>query len=299
MCITNRRCPAVPSATKACSAAGECTSSTSASPRRPSSMAWPLPTASVLTCHPLSRVNAGSSSSSSPESWVLVVVARISDFSAEGPAAGGAGAAGTAAPHEQQHRRQDQGGDRVAHQVSLSATVQSRTTLECRGMTRYREIGEELARRVLAGDLVPGDELPGIRELGRQWSTTPSTASRAQRALAEAGLIELAGTAARPRRRRRACSLRVASCTATSSCGWRGATTPLSTWWSADSAGTWCRCRPTAAPPACARSPRVAPTPPRPTSCTTAAGTTHPSPAPCCVAAVRIWCTCGGASRGC
>ena len=53
-------------------------------------------------------------------------------------------------------------------------------------MTRYREIGEELAR-VLAGDLVPGDELPGIRELGRQWSTTASTASRAQRALAEAG----------------------------------------------------------------------------------------------------------------
>ena len=60
-------------------------------------------------------------------------------------------------------------------------------------MTRYREIGEELARRVLAGDLVPGDELPGIRELGRQWSTTASTASRAQRALAEAGLIQLTG----------------------------------------------------------------------------------------------------------
>ena len=142
-------------------------------------------------------------------------------------------------------------------------------------MTRYREIGEDLARRVLAGDLVPGDELPGIRELGRQWSTTASTASRAQRALAEAGLIELAG-------RRRALvaadapSLRAASCTATSSCGWRGATIPLSTWWSAESAGTWCRWRPTAAPPACARSHRVAPTPPRPTSCTTAAGTTAP-----------------------
>ncbi|MDT7581638.1 MAG: putative molybdopterin biosynthesis protein, partial [Pseudonocardiales bacterium] len=59
-------------------------------------------------------------------------------------------------------------------------------------MTGYRQIGEELARRVLAGDLVPGDELPGIRELGRQWSTTPSTAARAQRALAEAGLIEVA-----------------------------------------------------------------------------------------------------------
>jgi len=31
-------------------------------------------------------------------------------------------------------------------------------------MTRYREIGEGLARQVLAGDLNPGDELPGIRE---------------------------------------------------------------------------------------------------------------------------------------
>jgi hypothetical protein len=51
-------------------------------------MAWPLPTARVFTCQPVSVVNAGSSSSSRPESWVLVVVARISDFSAEGPAAG-------------------------------------------------------------------------------------------------------------------------------------------------------------------------------------------------------------------
>jgi putative molybdopterin biosynthesis protein len=59
-------------------------------------------------------------------------------------------------------------------------------------MTRYREIGEELGAPGPRRDLVPGDELPGIRELGRQWSTTASTASRAQQALAEAGLIELA-----------------------------------------------------------------------------------------------------------
>jgi molybdate-binding protein len=59
-------------------------------------------------------------------------------------------------------------------------------------MTRYREIGEELARRILTGDLVPGDVLPSVRELGRQWSTTAATAGRAQRALAEAGLIEVA-----------------------------------------------------------------------------------------------------------
>jgi putative molybdopterin biosynthesis protein len=59
-------------------------------------------------------------------------------------------------------------------------------------VTRYREIGAALARRILAGDLRPGDELPGIRDLGREWATTASTASRAQRALAAAGLIELA-----------------------------------------------------------------------------------------------------------
>ncbi|MFC7110940.1 hypothetical protein ACFQQB_67420 [Nonomuraea rubra] len=41
-----------------------------------------------MTCQPLSRVKAGSSSSSSPLSWVLVVVARISDLSAGGLASG-------------------------------------------------------------------------------------------------------------------------------------------------------------------------------------------------------------------
>ena len=51
-------------------------------------MACPLPTATVFTLQPVSAVNAGSSTSSSPESWVLVVVARISDRSADGPAAG-------------------------------------------------------------------------------------------------------------------------------------------------------------------------------------------------------------------
>jgi molybdate-binding protein len=59
-------------------------------------------------------------------------------------------------------------------------------------VTRYREIGDALAQRILAGDLRPGDELPGIRDLGREWATTASTVSRAQKALAAAGLIELA-----------------------------------------------------------------------------------------------------------
>lgn len=59
-------------------------------------------------------------------------------------------------------------------------------------MTRYREISTDLAQRIGAGELRPGDELPGVRELARQWSTTASTVSHAQRRLAELGVLELA-----------------------------------------------------------------------------------------------------------
>lgn len=59
-------------------------------------------------------------------------------------------------------------------------------------MTRYREICEDLAGRIGAGELAPGSELPGVRELALRWDTTASTVSRAERALAEAGVIVLA-----------------------------------------------------------------------------------------------------------
>ena len=59
-------------------------------------------------------------------------------------------------------------------------------------MTRYREICADLAQRISAGDLPPGAELPGVRELAQQWRTTPSTVSRAQRSLAAAGVLDLA-----------------------------------------------------------------------------------------------------------
>ena len=59
-------------------------------------------------------------------------------------------------------------------------------------MAGYREICAELATRISAGELRPGDELPGVRELARQWGTAASTVSHAQRELADAGLIELA-----------------------------------------------------------------------------------------------------------
>ncbi len=59
-------------------------------------------------------------------------------------------------------------------------------------MTRYREICTDLARRVADGDLAPGAELPGVRELAQEWRTTATTVSRAQRELAEHGVLELA-----------------------------------------------------------------------------------------------------------
>lgn len=58
-------------------------------------------------------------------------------------------------------------------------------------MTRYREICDELARRISAGQPAAGAELPGVRELAQEWATTASTVSRAQRALADAGVLTL------------------------------------------------------------------------------------------------------------
>lgn len=63
-------------------------------------------------------------------------------------------------------------------------------------MTRYRELGTELARAVLDGELAAGSELPSVRDLATAKATTTATASRAYRHLAEYGVISLA-----PRRR--------------------------------------------------------------------------------------------------
>jgi hypothetical protein len=68
-----------PAVMKASSSAGECTSRTSASRRRPSAIASPLPTAITVTrMFGCSRWKAGISTSSRPESTVDVVDARIS-----------------------------------------------------------------------------------------------------------------------------------------------------------------------------------------------------------------------------
>jgi molybdate-binding protein/DNA-binding transcriptional regulator YhcF (GntR family) len=53
----------------------------------------------------------------------------------------------------------------------------------------YAEIAESIRRRILAGELQPGDQLPPIREQAERWKCTPGTISRAYATLAEEGLV--------------------------------------------------------------------------------------------------------------
>ena len=78
LCITAARLSPCPWAMYVSSAAGECTNSTSASPLAPMASASPEPTATVLTRQRLPDSYDGTSMSSRPESWVLVVVPRMS-----------------------------------------------------------------------------------------------------------------------------------------------------------------------------------------------------------------------------
>jgi len=65
-------------------------------------------------------------------------------------------------------------------------------------MTRYLDLSTDLARAVLGGELAPGSELPSVRAVATDRSTTAATASRAYRYLAEQGVLRL-----EPRRRAR------------------------------------------------------------------------------------------------
>jgi molybdate-binding protein/DNA-binding transcriptional regulator YhcF (GntR family) len=53
----------------------------------------------------------------------------------------------------------------------------------------YQEIAESLRRRIVSGELKPGDKLPPVREMARQWDCTPGTISRAYTQLAQEGLV--------------------------------------------------------------------------------------------------------------
>jgi molybdate-binding protein len=60
-------------------------------------------------------------------------------------------------------------------------------------VTRYLDIARTIAARVDAGELGPADELESVRDVAREHHTTASTANRAYRHLANAGVITLSG----------------------------------------------------------------------------------------------------------
>jgi molybdate-binding protein len=60
-------------------------------------------------------------------------------------------------------------------------------------VTRYLDIAHAIAAQAQAGELLPGTELPSLRELARTEHTTASTVGRAYECLARAGVIAQAG----------------------------------------------------------------------------------------------------------
>jgi GntR family transcriptional regulator len=54
----------------------------------------------------------------------------------------------------------------------------------------YLQIVEEVRRALLAGRLVPGDQLPTVKEVVRQVTVNPNTVLRAYRELEWLGLVE-------------------------------------------------------------------------------------------------------------
>jgi molybdate-binding protein/DNA-binding transcriptional regulator YhcF (GntR family) len=53
----------------------------------------------------------------------------------------------------------------------------------------YRRIAEDIRQEILKGKLQPGDRLPSIRMLVRQWNCTPGTIQRAYQELSRQGLV--------------------------------------------------------------------------------------------------------------
>ncbi len=53
----------------------------------------------------------------------------------------------------------------------------------------YSQIAEALRRRIAAGELAPGDRLPPVRDLAREWGCTPGTVGRAYAELRREGLV--------------------------------------------------------------------------------------------------------------
>jgi len=53
----------------------------------------------------------------------------------------------------------------------------------------YIQIAEAIRRRIVSGELKPGDKLPPVREMAQRWRCTPGTVSRSYAVLAREGLV--------------------------------------------------------------------------------------------------------------
>ena len=53
----------------------------------------------------------------------------------------------------------------------------------------YQEIAESIRRQIVTGEMKPGDRLPPVRELAKQWRCNPGTVNRAFAELGNEGLI--------------------------------------------------------------------------------------------------------------
>lgn len=58
------------------------------------------------------------------------------------------------------------------------------------GTPLYRQIVEQVRRLVIGGQLVPGDELPSVRDVARRHAINPMTVSKAYSMMEAEGLVE-------------------------------------------------------------------------------------------------------------
>lgn len=61
----------------------------------------------------------------------------------------------------------------------------------------WRQLMNELARRIAAGDWAPGERIPGVRDLAADFGVNPNTAQRALAELERTGLCRSERTAGR------------------------------------------------------------------------------------------------------